>query len=441
MSRSVSTPVRSKPTKTLPSLHQSVNKQSRVVQDIVRGIGMEESQIFDTVVGTDQDQGTTFITRLHDCGERRHGMSKDEESLFGPYQLDVLDVASESSYSISHSGARKDKHGIDTRDPLDQGSVHNDTFKALDSHIGTDDDGKDDHSLLNSASTSGDEETPIPYRFVARNGEALSIMAEQKSLSGKRRATSDAHLELRYPNLDLAAAKSNCHLPLRSCDSAATILPVASFQARSSHNRAKSVTSVVHSSRHVVEAMQHPQLPFTSPIRGSTSNAVQNDFGRRSPYAKMSAQVHRSNSGLAFNTSTLAKFPIPPMDNPVGEIPMLISRATTSSQALHQTASLRPMPSATLEDTYRAITKVHMTSVLKRTRARGEKLQVVDWDKLPNFERGWRNFNEIILVAIYGRKDVKLEPDDVDFIDCICVELRNGEKIADWVRRMFEADG
>ena len=82
-----------------------------------------------------------------------------------------------------------------------------------------------------------------------------------------------------------------------------------------------------------------------------------------------------------------------------------------------------------------------MSATLERSRARGENLQIVEWDGLPSFERAWRDKNKVLLVTIYGRKDVVLDKSDVDFIDCISSELHDdGNVPAGWVRRIFEAD-
>lgn len=49
--------------------------------------------------------------------------------------------------------------------------------------------------------------------------------------------------------------------------------------------------------------------------------------------------------------------------------------------------------------------------------------------------------NEVLLVTIYGRKDVVLGETDVAYVDCIAREVRgaSGEDVpTDWVRRIFE---
>lgn len=437
MPRSVSTPVRSKSRKNLEPPHRSLNMQLRDNDGLVRGLGLEESQVFDRVLDSPQTQRSTpFTARLHECGERRHGAFGGDKSPLGPYQLDMSDVASDSTYSTSHSSVLLLEHAISTQNLFDGGIIGDDTFNALESYVGTDDE-EDSRSLLESASASDDEESTTQYQFEQAT-ETRPFTAEQRIPTKKRRDTPEKRRVVENTGLSPAAINFHRPLPLRSYESEATMFPTAGFQARSSRNRAKSVTSVVNSSRHVVEAMQHPPLPLSSPIRTSTSKTEQNSYGRRNSHTKISQQIDRPDSQYSSSAATIAAFPIPPMHNPVGELTMLVGRATASSRAINP---LHSMTIASPENTYRAITKVHMASVLKRTRSRGEQLQVVDWKKLPNFERAWRNSNKTIIEAIYGRKDVKLEKDDCDFIDCIAMELREGEGTEnDWVRRVFEAE-
>jgi hypothetical protein len=169
-------------------------------------------------------------------------------------------------------------------------------------------------------------------------------------------------------------------------------------------------------------------------------------YMRDDSHTKISQQVDQHEAPISqpsSTASTLAAFPIPPMDNPVGALPMLVSRATSSSQVLHIAPSQHPVVTASLEDTYRAITKVNLSALLQRTRTKGERLQAIEWDKLTSFERAWREMNDVLLVIIYGRADVVLDESDITYIDCVARELRNGSDESttnDWIRRIFEAD-
>jgi hypothetical protein len=129
----------------------------------------------------------------------------------------------------------------------------------------------------------------------------------------------------------------------------------------------------------------------------------------------------------------LASFPIPPMRNPVGNLPMLVSRATLSSTSTalsNSTAritlsdsSAAPV-SALLDATRSAPSRATIRAILAQTRARGEALPVVEWNSISPFERSWREQNEELLVAIYGRQDTWLGSADVAYVDCIGREIR-----------------
>ena len=129
--------------------------------------------------------------------------------------------------------------------------------------------------------------------------------------------------------------------------------------------------------------------------------------------------------------STIASFPIPPMQNPVGELPILISRATAHAESA--------VPSTYIAEAYRTITKAHIIGVLQQIRHQSSHLPVVDWDDLPTFERAWREVNEQLLVSIYGRRDILLTDEDVQYVDCISRELRGGKYSSDWVRNIFQS--
>jgi hypothetical protein len=127
--------------------------------------------------------------------------------------------------------------------------------------------------------------------------------------------------------------------------------------------------------------------------------------------------------------TTLLDFPIPPMQNPVGALPMIVSRATT------------PHPVASLVEACRAITfhANHIRNLLEQTRTRGEHLPLTNLDTVTAFERAWRELNEELLISIYGNCDVELEVDDVRYVDCIAKELRESPE-AHWVLELFRED-
>ncbi|KAH7394535.1 hypothetical protein BKA66DRAFT_567470 [Pyrenochaeta sp. MPI-SDFR-AT-0127] len=128
--------------------------------------------------------------------------------------------------------------------------------------------------------------------------------------------------------------------------------------------------------------------------------------------------------------STTAAFPIPPMQNPVGELPMSISRATS---ILEPGVSSNSVP-----ELYRAVTEAQIREILERTRGQGAQLPTVDWKALFPFERAWREVNEQLLVAIYGRRDVLLTNPDVQYVDCISRVLKDGNGASGWLLKMFQ---
>jgi hypothetical protein len=123
----------------------------------------------------------------------------------------------------------------------------------------------------------------------------------------------------------------------------------------------------------------------------------------------------------------IASFPIPPMRNPVGNLPMLVSRATLSSTSTARItlsdSSATPV-NELLDATRSAPSRATIRAILAQTRARGEALPVIEWNSISPFERSWREQNEELLVAIYGRQDTWLGSADVTYVDCIEREIR-----------------
>lgn len=112
----------------------------------------------------------------------------------------------------------------------------------------------------------------------------------------------------------------------------------------------------------------------------------------------------------------LANFPIPPVQNPVSALPMLISRATTPHfSSTFASAAAYPDPDGLA---------TQIRSVLADTRARGEQLPLEDWNAMSAFELSWREVNEDLLIWIYGRQDTWLSPEDVESVDCIAREVK-----------------
>ncbi|OAL54162.1 hypothetical protein IQ07DRAFT_629267 [Pyrenochaeta sp. DS3sAY3a] len=116
------------------------------------------------------------------------------------------------------------------------------------------------------------------------------------------------------------------------------------------------------------------------------------------------------------SASLLAAFPVPPMANPVGLLPMAVSRPASSSSA----ASLR--------------------AVLQRTRGLGATLPLVSRESLSVFERSWRQANGGLLAAVFGPRGVVLRDEDVEFLDAVAGTLRVGGEEVEWVREILEEE-
>jgi hypothetical protein len=130
--------------------------------------------------------------------------------------------------------------------------------------------------------------------------------------------------------------------------------------------------------------------------------------------------------------TTLAEFPVPPMQNPVGALPMLVARAAVAEE--------RAAPVGALVDAYRTaiVAGDAVRAALDQTRARGQQLPAADWENMSAFERSWRISNEELLNAIYGRSDSWLSPADVAYVDTLAREM--GDATPGWVLKLFLDD-
>ncbi|KAF9691886.1 hypothetical protein EKO04_009904 [Ascochyta lentis] len=453
--RSASTPIRTRPKEELVLLPQAmdcsmiknVETLSLVSSSTTKSSTRSTSDVFGSMKGQGITHSALFSDELnseevrrHDPNERYMYNNADKHHRRGPFQLDASDVASESSYGTFNSFVQKSK------DRANGGIIGDDSFDALESYIGTEDEDGDDCSLLESASTFSELHDPTQYTYAVQAPTVESMTTGPVPTSSQRHATVEARRRPQMPNAISPGINFHRPLPLRSYESEATMFPTASAQANSNRNRAKSVTSVINSRRAATETMSLPPLQRSVQTHSSSYFDEQGDRKRDDSNNRISEQVDQEGSSVSqrsSSASTLAAFPIPPMDNPVGELPMLVFRAMSPPRTLHTTASQHSVAPALLEDAYRAIIKVNMDALLQRTRSRGEQLRVVEWDTLSSFERAWREMNDLVLTTVYGRNDVVLSDKDVKYIDCVSKELRSGannDAPTDWVRRMFEGD-
>lgn len=452
--RSVSTPIHTQPKGHLEILSQKDRTDKADHAETLgvpsftaaRGSCRSTGDVFAAARDNDQTNRNLFTAKLRSSEDRRYGtpgryMHRDSDSQeLGSYQLDASDLASESSYGTFTSFKRKSKSRAITGMPCDGGVVGDESFDALEPYIGSDDD--EEGSVLESESDFHGDEAPTQYQFAV---QPQLIMAGPLPGPSQRREAAEARRKTRAPCLSAQAVNFHRPLPLRSYEIEATMFPTAGAQATSGHKRSKSVTSVIASRRSTTEPTAAPYVPDSFQARNSLEGIKQEFYEGNNSYIKISEQVNREATTVSqrsSSASTLAAFPIPPMDNPVGRLPMLVSRAVSSPQSIRTSTSQHPVASASLDDTYRAIVKVAMDAVLQRTRKQGKRLPSVDLDSLTSFERAWREMNAVLLTTIYGRTDAVLSKDDIDYIDRIAEVLRSesaGVESTDWVRHMFAA--
>lgn len=457
--RSVSTPGRTRAKDNVSFLPEKTPKSTAESTEIHRfyhdsgteSLHKDSSDVFSDTKSKPQGHANPFTARLNDSGDKRHGtpgryMQNESTSspLMGQFQLDASDVASNLSCETCNSTTCKGKDFDGKGSPYDGGVIGDETFDGLESYVDTED--EDKVSVLESVSTTSDEEGQTLYQFIANAPipRSKTVVAGLVSTLSKRHLAAESHCKTENPSLDKPPLSFHRPLPLRSYESEATMFLTAGAQAYPGRNRSKSVTSIVNNTKGTTYTMAHPILPASSHICRSIDHIGQGSPKRDSPHHKISEQIDLcpvSSLQYSSHATTLASFPIPPMVNPVGELPILVSRAATSPPVLHPALSQHFVGTTSLEETYRAITKVNMTAILQRTRARGEQLRIVDWEQLNSFEQAWRKVNGVLLVTIYGRQDVVLDASDIAYIDCVAAELRNASNDADpmvWIRRMFE---
>ncbi|KAF3048977.1 hypothetical protein E8E11_009010 [Didymella keratinophila] len=455
--RSVSTPIRTQPkgeSEPLPHGGWTGKTEATETRHLSPSTSAKSSyrstgDVFGAAQNTDHTCHNPFTDKLQNSEDRRYGtpgryMYREPGSpALGPYQLDASDVASESSYGTFTSLKHHSKKRASTSAPCDGGIIGDESFDALESYIGSDD--EEQSSVLESASSLSDEDALTRYQFAVQAPPSQPPKAGSVPRPSQRRAAAGARRRTQESSLAAQAVNSHRPLPLRSYESEATMFLTAGAQACSGHNRSKSVTSIIASRRSTTEPMAAPYVPDPVQARNSLEEIEREFYDRNSSCVKISEQVNReatSTSQRSSSASTLAAFPIPPMDNPVGQLPMLVSRAVSSPQSLRTTTSQHPVALASLDDTYRAIIKVAMDAVLQRTRRQGKELSNVDWHSLTSFERAWREMNAVLLMTIYGRTDAVLTMTDIDYVDHVAEVLRSESDNAgsmDWIRHMFEA--
>ncbi|KAF2677077.1 hypothetical protein K458DRAFT_396336 [Lentithecium fluviatile CBS 122367] len=274
-----------------------------------------------------------------------------------------------------------------------------------------DEDGKDDESQLGYALTN------------PRSG-IRSVISKPAPTPSQRREKGQAR---RRAQLPVVGVMNGFHrpLPLRTYESEAFMFPTARGQSGATHTRANSLTTSLSRGRRPLDSDMDGMEGMDESKRRVIVKAMENlvlGAGRPSnPLVKNSPDEHSpttthvpSRRESTESLDLLVQFPEPPT-----------STAPTDED---------------LHTAYKSITEAYMKRSLERTRARGALLSIVDADSISSFEAAWRTVNEQLLVAIYGRNDVALTLADIEFVDRIAKELRDGAgQITgyEWVGALF----
>ncbi|KAH7086009.1 hypothetical protein BKA63DRAFT_30819 [Paraphoma chrysanthemicola] len=287
-----------------------------------------------------------------------------------------------------------------------------------------------------------------------------------------------ARLRIRVPSPLTNAPRFHRPLPLRNYESEAHLYPTSQAQGMSDHNRAISAGSMLHNSRpsssssrdarrrplpmqlanihvppsltrdaqHISPAQPHTAIRHSHSFSADESTGIEESAENERPVEaedqddRSSTSTYETYQSTSLSEAlTLADFPIPPMQNPVGQLPMTTIRVLTRLDAAVNTGDINTSSTtAALATAYRTVAAdiARLRDLLGQTRARGETLESVDWQTLSPFERAWREVNEDLLISIYGRQDTELTALDVEYVDLIARELRESAS-ARWVHEVF----
>lgn len=372
----------------------------------------------------------------------------------GPYALSPSDAGDESDGFESASIVEDTCSEVDVED----GATFRDDESDLHTYTGS-----DGTSILYPPSLADTETGRGDYTYDNAPVPSQAALSEIAAKRGARQARK------KISGPAPATFVSNFHrpLPLRSYESEAHLFPTTGAQGGSTHNRAQSAGSLIRGNRPVSLAIDStpptvPQQSVQLPVRSSSvrTNTIPlpaqpeslRDHSRLSSgHSRLSSRIdeapefdiHAPNSVLDSSTGqrttrgtslalTLNDFPVAPMHNPVGALPMTVQHAISTAAN----------PVASLLDACTIVTAqaARIKALLEQTRDRGESLPVANWERMSTFERSWRSDREELLIAIYGRHDTWLGEEDVEYVDLIWMELRASPEAA-WVLDLFQCAG
>jgi hypothetical protein len=395
--------------------------------------------------------------RGYNLARRYASTGHDATQALSSYELDTFDASSDASDADGMLLPATDGEGggITRGGQESADSCTGEASDAAESYMVS----EDEISLLESASASSTNRSPTRYSY-ASSGPPPSyalpslpselIVPELAPAPSRRPTARRTRNKIQEPSPIMAAPNFHRPLPLRSYESEAHLYPTSRAQGASNHNRANSAGSMQGGGRPValaVEPTQHQGKAIPLPVRSSSLKGQATNLPRSrsisththsthaqhlSPIEDCEEATERSTNAFPRPESlgsTLASVPIPPTKSTVGEILMYVSRASTPMESI-----TNPVAKA---EAFRTFTKICIDDLLFQSRLRGLHLVILDWGTLSPFERSWRELNENLLVAIYGRKDTVLSDDDIQYLDSLAQELR-ASSTADWVRELFQ---
>ncbi|KAF1851441.1 uncharacterized protein K460DRAFT_391713 [Cucurbitaria berberidis CBS 394.84] len=457
LSRSFSSPARNIHSKTLiplPLAQNTAINQTTSLYPLLANSARSPRQ-------TDREAGTDDVFGIVDGGVLRQGDRSDDmqavrrensrngsrryasrqpynQHIPGPYELDALENTSTASHEADETQRMNRDASIGVSSEGEEDHILQDgTSDGVWPDSGLD----DKISLLETASTVSDTDSPNRYSYTLSAPPPDTVIAESAPTPSSPRTAVQSQHKIKHP--------------LLSYESEAHIHPASGVQSGSHDNRGNPThTKPMRCSRPrpstvdplpfgqaiplpprpgliTAQVNYRPSRPVTKATSGSCLSTHIEPFGKAQVRKDVTEPHANSTSQDISMASMLAAFPIPPMESPVGELPMTISRATAYSELATGSTSVA--------ETYRSTTKAQITELLHRTRRQGAQLPVLDWNDLSTFEQAWREVNEQLLVSIYGRKDTVLTSQDVQYVDCISRELRGGTYSHTWVRDLFQA--
>jgi hypothetical protein len=410
--RSATTPISSSPSFDPAMLSPIAFPRSSLIEKEIAShpliaASVERSQTFINQLGTDDvfgivDNGGSRATSMLIAGGSAYGPNGARRYASAGHEYDYA----QGPYELSESDASSSNGEAESAHQENGDAIHDDD--TLHTYVGS-----DTSSILETASVDGAEETQVRYSY------ASASPAPVPDVAAAQRPTTRTSRPVRKRIAGPALATYSRALPMRSYESQANLSSTSGAQGGSSHNRTQSAGSLVRSHRPMslaIAATASPQvqhLPIrSSSLRTNTIPLVPRSDAVTEP-SRLSPHVEET-SGNDIEAAGGSQGPHS------GTSPMGLSGASSAdAQATHTLVALHQAISAITAGA------AHVKDLLEQTRARGDESGGANWVAMTTFERSWRADREELLIAIYGRMDVSLTDEEVEYIDLICMELRS----------------